>query len=51
MGTGWGWGKFYGDEVGMGTVLFTVSLSNSESSLAFLVSVNVDYENRLFSFE
>jgi len=28
MGTGWGWGKFYGDGAVMGTILFTVSLSN-----------------------
>jgi len=27
MGTGWGWGKFYEDGAGMGTILFTVSLS------------------------
>jgi len=29
MGTGWGWGKFFGDGAGMGTILLTVSLSNS----------------------
>ena len=28
VGTGWGWGKFHGDGAGMGTILFTVSLSN-----------------------
>jgi len=27
LGTGWGWGKFYGDGAGMGTILFTMSLS------------------------
>ena len=30
MGTGWGWGRFYGDGAGMGTILFTVSLSNRD---------------------
>jgi len=28
VGTVWGWGKFYGDGAGMGTILFTVSLSS-----------------------
>jgi len=30
------WGKFYGDGAGMGTILFTVSLSNIESNFARL---------------
>ena len=29
VGTGWRWGKFYGDGAGIETILFTVSLSST----------------------
>ena len=35
MGTGWG--KFYGDGAGMGTILFTVSLSSAETVVTWTV--------------
>jgi len=38
----WGWGKFHGDGMGMGKILFTVSLSSREAN--FFISICQHYE-------
>ena len=40
-GVGWGWGMFHGDGSGMGTILFTVSLSSLDPLKCIFLAYNI----------